>query len=156
MIGGKHVRTFGRNNYGQRGADPNGVIYNELAGFVMESNTSQVAAGFYNSYYLLQNGSLWGVGRNASGQIGDGTTTVCILAGALLAEADPLLSQQIHPQTIIEGWRLALKAARTALEVIRVLPTSRARTRPCTARCPQYRLAPPRARPCRKGRDVSN
>ena len=96
------------------------------------------------------------ISKTQDEEVGDGTTTVCILAGALLAEADPLLSQQIHPQTIIEGWRLALKAARTALEVIRVLPTSRARTRPCTARCPQYRLAPPRARPCRKGRDVSN
>ena len=96
------------------------------------------------------------ISKTQDEEVGDGTTTVCILAGALLAEADPLLSQQIHPQTIIEGWRLALKAARTALEVIRVLPTSRARTRPCTARCPQYRLAPPRARPCRQGRDVSN
>ncbi|KAJ1476641.1 chaperonin Cpn60/TCP-1 family, partial [Baffinella frigidus] len=51
------------------------------------------------------------ISKTQDEEVGDGTTTVCILAGALLAEADPLLSQQIHPQTIIEGWRIALKPA---------------------------------------------
>jgi len=56
------------------------------------------------------------ISKTQDDEVGDGTTTVCILAGALLAEADPLLSQRIHPQTIVAGWRLALKAAREALE----------------------------------------
>jgi len=56
------------------------------------------------------------ISKTQDDEVGDGTTTVCILAGALLAEADPLLSQRIHPQSIVSGWRLALKAARDALE----------------------------------------
>jgi len=56
------------------------------------------------------------ISKTQDEEVGDGTTTVCILAGSLLSEADPLLTQKIHPQTIIAGWRLALGAARNALE----------------------------------------
>jgi len=48
-------------------------------------------------------------------EIGDGTTSVAVLAGELLREAEKLISQKIHPQTIIEGWRMAMGAARDAL-----------------------------------------
>jgi T-complex protein 1 subunit beta len=58
------------------------------------------------------------ISKTQDEEVGDGTTTVCILAGSLLAEADPLLSQRIHPQTIILGWRLAVQAARKRLEEI--------------------------------------
>jgi T-complex protein 1 subunit beta len=37
------------------------------------------------------------------------------LTGELLREAEKLIQQKIHPQTIIEGWRLATKVAREAL-----------------------------------------
>jgi len=56
------------------------------------------------------------ISKTQDEEVGDGTTTVCILAGALLEQADPLLSQRLHPQTIIEGWRLALQVARKTLE----------------------------------------
>jgi hypothetical protein len=48
--------------------------------------------------------------------VGDGTTSVCILAAELLREAEKLVNQKIHPQTIIEGYRLASKAALDALD----------------------------------------
>jgi len=48
-------------------------------------------------------------------EVGDGTTTVCVLAGELLREAEKLEFQKIHPQTIIEGWRMAAEVAREAL-----------------------------------------
>lgn len=38
------------------------------------------------------------------------------MAGELMREAEKLIAQKIHPQTIIAGWRLAEKAARKALE----------------------------------------
>jgi T-complex protein 1 subunit beta len=49
-------------------------------------------------------------------EVGDGTTSVCILAAELLREAEKLVNQKIHPQTIIEGYRLASKAALEALD----------------------------------------
>jgi T-complex protein 1 subunit beta len=49
-------------------------------------------------------------------EVGDGTTSVAVLAGELLREAEHLVNQRIHPQTIAAGWRLAQAAALTALE----------------------------------------
>jgi len=49
-------------------------------------------------------------------EVGDGTTSVCILAGELLREAEKLIAMKIHPQTIIEGWRRAVAVALKALE----------------------------------------
>jgi len=41
---------------------------------------------------------------------------VAVFCGELLREAEKLVSQRIHPQTICRGWRLARDAARAALE----------------------------------------
>lgn len=48
-------------------------------------------------------------------EIGDGTTSVVVLAGELLREAEILLKKRIHPNTIIAGWRKACGAAKEAL-----------------------------------------
>ena len=50
-------------------------------------------------------------------EVGDGTTSVCVLAAELLREAERLIEQnRLHPQLIIEGYREASKVARAALE----------------------------------------
>lgn len=49
-------------------------------------------------------------------EVGDGTTSVTVLASELLKEAETLIGMKIHPQTIISGWRKAVAAARQALE----------------------------------------
>jgi len=49
-------------------------------------------------------------------EVGDGTTTVVILAAELLKNADQLVQQKIHPTTIISGYRLACKEALKYLE----------------------------------------
>ena len=69
-------------------------------------------------------------------EVGDGTTSVCVLASELLREAERLVRNQptinisvlnadsqiagdghrVHPQTIVEGFRLASKEALKALE----------------------------------------
>ncbi|XP_054710311.1 T-complex protein 1 subunit beta-like [Uloborus diversus] len=48
-------------------------------------------------------------------EVGDGTTTVAVLASELLREADKLIGSKIHPQIIISGWRKAMQEAKTAL-----------------------------------------
>ncbi|KAJ6169094.1 hypothetical protein N7497_001937 [Penicillium chrysogenum] len=53
-------------------------------------------------------------------EVGDGTTSVTVLAAELLREAEQLVAKKIHPQTIIEGFRIASKAALTALEATAV------------------------------------
>lgn len=49
-------------------------------------------------------------------EVGDGTTSVTVLAAELLREAEKLIARRIHPQTIIRGWRAAVNVARKALE----------------------------------------
>lgn len=49
-------------------------------------------------------------------EVGDGTTSVCVLASELLREAERLIDQKLHPQTIVEGYRIASAAALKALE----------------------------------------
>ncbi|AET40128.1 chaperonin-containing T-complex subunit CCT2 Ecym_5373 [Eremothecium cymbalariae DBVPG len=49
-------------------------------------------------------------------EVGDGTTSVTVLSAELLREAEKLIDQKIHPQTIIEGYRIACVASLGALE----------------------------------------
>lgn len=48
-------------------------------------------------------------------EVGDGTTTVAVLSGEFLREAEKLIMSKIHPQIIIRGWRKALNVARETL-----------------------------------------
>ena len=49
-------------------------------------------------------------------EVGDGTTSVCVLAAELLREAEKLIAMRLHPQTIVDGYRIASKEALKALE----------------------------------------
>jgi T-complex protein 1 subunit beta len=44
-------------------------------------------------------------------EIGDGTTTLCCLIGELMVEAEKLINMNVHPQIIIQGYRIAAKKA---------------------------------------------
>ena len=56
------------------------------------------------------------IARVQDDEVGDGTTSVAVLCGELLREAEQLVNQRIHPQTIVAGWRLARNAAKKVLE----------------------------------------
>lgn len=43
------------------------------------------------------------ISKTQDDEVGDGTTSVCVLAGELLREGEKLIQQKIHPQTIIAG-----------------------------------------------------
>jgi T-complex protein 1 subunit beta len=49
-------------------------------------------------------------------EVGDGTTSVCVLAAELLREAERLVGARVHPQTVVEGFRIASVVALGALE----------------------------------------
>ena len=56
------------------------------------------------------------ISKTQDEEIGDGTTSVAVLCGEMLREAEKLIEARIHPQTIVNGWRLACQTARRALE----------------------------------------
>ncbi|KAH8332122.1 hypothetical protein KR074_002482 [Drosophila pseudoananassae] len=49
------------------------------------------------------------IARTQDEEVGDGTTSVIVLAGEMLAAAEPFLQQQIHPTVIIRAYREALE-----------------------------------------------
>lgn len=55
------------------------------------------------------------ISRTQDEEVGDGTTTVAVLAGELLREAESLVQAKIHPQIIIQGWRKAREVAKRVL-----------------------------------------
>lgn len=56
------------------------------------------------------------IAKTQDDTVGDGTTSVTVLCGELLREAEFLVNQRIHPMTIVQGWRQAVAIARDALE----------------------------------------
>jgi len=58
------------------------------------------------------------ISKTQDEEVGDGTTSVCVLAGELLREAESLIELNIHPQTIVEGYNMAAAIARKRLEEI--------------------------------------
>jgi thermosome len=55
------------------------------------------------------------VAEHQKTEVGDGTTTAVLLAGQLLAEAERLLEQRVHPTSITGGYQLAVSRALEAL-----------------------------------------
>ncbi|EAY00024.1 chaperonin subunit gamma CCTgamma, putative [Trichomonas vaginalis G3] len=64
--------------------------------------------------------SLIELARGQDEEVGDGTTTVVVLAGEILAVLEPLLKMNIHPHVIVAGLRKALEDALAHLEKIKV------------------------------------
>ena len=56
------------------------------------------------------------IAKTQDKEVGDGTTTVVIMAGELLKGAGDLLEQGIHPTTIVKGYKMAAEKAGEILE----------------------------------------
>ncbi|KMT15525.1 hypothetical protein BVRB_3g058770 [Beta vulgaris subsp. vulgaris] len=55
------------------------------------------------------------ISKTQDDEVGDGTTSVVVLAGELLREAEKLVAMKIHPMTIISGYRMAAEYAHSVL-----------------------------------------
>ncbi len=55
------------------------------------------------------------IAKTQEDEIGDGTTTAVVLAGELLAKAESLLDDNIHPTVLARGFRLAAEKAQDIL-----------------------------------------
>ncbi|EQD33233.1 thermosome, subunit alpha [mine drainage metagenome] len=56
------------------------------------------------------------VAKTQDKEVGDGTTSVVIIAGGLLKGADELIEQGIHPTIIIHGYKMAASKAEELLQ----------------------------------------
>ncbi|MHB1908059.1 MAG: thermosome subunit beta [Nitrososphaerales archaeon] len=67
------------------------------------------------------------ISKTTDNEVGDGTTSAAVLAGALLGNAEELIGDNVHPTIIVDGYR---KASNKALQIldkiaIKVPPTDR-------------------------------
>ena len=58
------------------------------------------------------------ISKTTDNEVGDGTTSVVVLAGSLLEYAETLINQDVHPTIIVDGYRKAAKKAKQLLEEI--------------------------------------
>src|ERR671933_2846295 len=55
------------------------------------------------------------VSKATDNEVGDGTTSVVVLAGALIERAEELISKNVHPTVIVDGYR---KTAFKSIEIL--------------------------------------
>lgn len=60
------------------------------------------------------------IARSQDAEVGDGTTSVCVLAGELLKSVKGFVEDGLHPQIIIKGYRKAAQVALARLQEIAV------------------------------------
>jgi thermosome len=108
---GKAVSNAVRTTLGPRGMDKmlvsdqgDVVITNDGATILEEMDIEHPAAQMIVEVATMQ-----------EEEVGDGTTTASVLAGELLARAEDLLDDDVHPTAIVEGYN---EASRLALEAI--------------------------------------
>lgn len=56
------------------------------------------------------------ISKTTDNEVGDGTTSVVVLAGAMLESAESLLDQNVHPTVIVDGYKKAAKKAKELLQ----------------------------------------
>lgn len=91
------------------------IVYNRSTGEIMVTNDGATIL----KSIALDNAAakvLVNISKVQDDEVGDGTTSVSVLAAELLREAEKLVDKKIHPQTIIEGYRIASQAALKVLE----------------------------------------
>ncbi|HET7642592.1 MAG TPA: thermosome subunit beta, partial [Nitrososphaeraceae archaeon] len=54
--------------------------------------------------------------KSVDNEVGDGTTSVAVLAGSLLEKAEELINNKVHPTVIVDGYR---KSAEKAIEILK-------------------------------------
>src|SRR5438445_4792953 len=71
------------------------------------------------------------IAKVTDNEVGDGTTSAVVLAGALLDNAESLVLQEVHPTIIVDGYRKAAQKAVAALQEMaeKVDPTGRSALR---------------------------
>lgn len=61
------------------------------------------------------------ISKATDNEVGDGTTSTVVLAGALLERAEELITKNVHPTVVVDGFK---KASERAIDVLRQVATT--------------------------------
>ena len=114
IAAGKIIADIVRSSLGPRGMDKMLVdslgdvtITNDGATILKEIDVQHPAAKM-----LVE------ISKTTDNEVGDGTTSAVVLAGALLENAESLITQDVHPTIIVDGYKKAAKKAKQYLSEI--------------------------------------
>ena len=112
ITAGKAVASAVRTTLGPKGMDKmlvdsggNVVVTNDGVTILKEMDIEHPAANM-----------IVDVAETQEAEVGDGTTSAVVVAGELLSKAEDLLEQDIHPTTLVQGYRRAAHKATEILE----------------------------------------
>lgn len=83
------------------------MLMDPMGGIVMTNDGNAILREITVTHPAAK--SMIEIARTQDEEVGDGTTSVIVLAGEMLAVAEPFLQQQIHPTVIIRAFREALE-----------------------------------------------
>src|SRR5208282_5740187 len=91
--------AMGDNNYGQLGdgTTDNGNYETNLPEQIVANGVTAIAAGAYHSLFLKSDGSLWAMGANESGELGDGTYNTTNLPEQIVASGVTAIAAGGYP-----------------------------------------------------------
>src|SRR6056297_3310729 len=111
IAAGKAVSESVRTTLGPRGMDK--MLVSDAGDVVITNDGATILGEMDIEHPAAQ--MIVEVAETQEEEVGDGTTTAAVLAGQLLAKAETLLDDDVHPTTIVEGYH---EAAQLALEAI--------------------------------------
>ncbi len=96
--------AMGYNVYGQLGdgTTDSGHYKTNRPEQIVASNVTAIAAGYSHSLFLKSDGSLWGMGANSSGQLGDGFSPNTLMPEQIFPTPQPVLSSALSSQTNLQ------------------------------------------------------
>jgi T-complex protein 1 subunit gamma len=92
------------------------MLLDPMGGIVMTNDGNSILREVEVSHPAAK--SMIELSRAQDEEVGDGTTSVIILSGEILANAEPLLKRNFHPTVIVSGYARALQKALDTLKSI--------------------------------------
>jgi len=108
---GKNVASIVRTTLGPRAMLK--MLLDPMGGIVMTNDGNAILREIDVSHPAAKN--MIELSRAQDEEVGDGTTSVIILAGEMLGVAEPLLEKKIHPTIIVSGYMRALEDAQAIM-----------------------------------------
>lgn len=109
---GKTVASIVRTTLGPRAMLK--MLLDPMGGIVMTNDGNAILREVDVSHPAAKN--MIELSRAQDEEVGDGTTSVIILAGEMLGVAEPLLEKKLHPTLIVSGYMKALEDAQVMLK----------------------------------------
>merc|ERR1719458_443654 len=94
------------------------MLLDPMGGIVMTNDGNAILREVDVSHPAAKN--MIELSRAQDEEVGDGTTSVIILAGEMLSVAEPLLEKKLHPTLIVSGYMRALDDALELLKNVAV------------------------------------